>query len=163
MRTVHESITIHAPLERVFALSTNVALVQKTLAMKLVDGPAHIVAGSRVHWQGWKFGLPTHHHTLITGFAEPHTDGGYRKAFFQDSQEQGRFAQFHHDHFFIQPAGSQQTTLEDRVYFALPLLFGGAVAERVILGPHIRRLARQRFALIKRLAESPADWQPYVA
>ena len=78
---IRESITIHAPIARCFALSTRVELVKETLGMDLVADPAphyiasgHIVAQSRVHWRGWKFGLPTHHHTLITGYTAPHPD-----------------------------------------------------------------------------------------
>ena len=113
---IRESITIHAPIARCFALSTRVELVKETLGMTLVADPApgyiasgHIVAHSRVHWQGWKFGLPTHHHTLITSYADPHPahlpelHSEYEHqpvAWFQDSQAQGRFATFHHDHYF---------------------------------------------------------------
>ena len=163
MRVVGETTTIHAPIERAFALSTNLALVQQTLGMTLIGGPesGSVVADSRVHWRGWKFGLPTDHHTLITGFEVPHIDGDARKAFFQDSQEQGRFAHFHHDHFFTQMEDSDVTTLEDHVHFALPWYFGGALAERLLLAPHIRRLARKRFALLKRIAESNA-WRQYI-
>jgi ligand-binding SRPBCC domain-containing protein len=163
VRTVCETITIHAPIERVFALSTRLELVQKTLGMKLVSGPAagSIVAGSRVHWRGWKFGLPTSHHTLITGFASPHSEGNKREAFFQDSQERGRFAEFHHDHFFTQIEGSGETLLEDRVHFALPWFFGGGFTAQFLLAPYILKLARQRFALLKRVAESDA-WRQYL-
>ena len=90
---VMESITIAAPIERVFALSTRVELVQQTLGMRLVESAlpntvsaGHISAHSRVVWRGWKFGLPTSHHTLITAFAAPERQPtGEVTAFFQDS------------------------------------------------------------------------------
>jgi hypothetical protein len=73
---ITEDARVNAPIERVFALSTRVELVQKTLGMNLIDSgvtSGHVSAGSRVHWRGWKFGLPTEHHTLLTGFVPPHT------------------------------------------------------------------------------------------
>lgn len=127
-----------------------------------MDGPAFVVRDNRVHWRGWKFGLPTEHHSLITGFDAPHRVGGKMVAFFQDSQERGRFAAFRHDHCFTQVDGSSETTLEDHISFALPWFLGGVLAERWLLGPHIRRLALRRFALLKRIAESD-EWRRYLA
>ena len=103
--TLYESISVRAPMARCFALSTRIELVQRTLGMKLIDtGVAggvtigHINANSRVVWRGWKFGLPTEHHTLITAFEPPHSDvNGKTVAYFEDSQERGRFASFRHD------------------------------------------------------------------
>lgn len=162
MRTLHVTTTIHAPIARVFALSSNTELVRQTLGMRLIDGPASIQQNSRVHWRGWKFGLPTSHHTLITAYEPPHPDAYHtHRAFFQDTQERGRFARFHHDHHFTQEEGSDTTTVEDHIYFSLPLWLGGPLTERLLLAPHIRRLARQRFALLKRLAESD-EWQRYI-
>ena len=163
---IREATTIYAPIGRCFALSTRVELVKETLGMNLVDSgvpngvvDGHISAHSRVVWHGWKFGLPTTHHTLITGYAAPHIDdAGQSTAWFQDSQEKGRFAFFQHDHHFgesTDPTTQQPiTTLEDEVRFALPLGPLGAMAATFILAPHIRKLARQRFARIKSLAET---------
>jgi ligand-binding SRPBCC domain-containing protein len=163
-----ESITIHAPIARCFALSTRIELVKETLGMNLVADPApdyvasgHIVANSRVHWGGWKFGLPTHHHTLITGYAAPHTNSpNEQTAWFQDSQERGRFAFFQHDHFFRESNGT--TTLNDEVRFTLPFGPLGSLTATLLLAPHIIRLARQRFARIKTLAEGDG-WRAWVA
>jgi len=170
---VTASITIAAPIERVFALSTRVELVRDTLGMDLIaDGePAsiasgHIAANSRVHWRGWKFGLPTEHHTLITAFAAPERQPtGEVTAFFQDSQERGRFAFFQHDHHFREaydPSTQQPiTTLYDEVRFTLP--FGPLVriAASLLLAPHIHRLANRRFAMLKQLAEGEG-WRAWI-
>jgi ligand-binding SRPBCC domain-containing protein len=169
MNTVRESIRIHAPIDRLFQLSTNLALVQETLGMHPVHtGVAggltkgHILANSRVVWSGWKFGLPTQHHTLITAYAPPHLSN---EAFFQDTQERGRFAFFQHDHHFHQstdPAtNTPLTELSDEVRFTLPFGPLGALAARALLTPYIRRLCRKRFARLKSLAESEA-WRPFV-
>jgi ligand-binding SRPBCC domain-containing protein len=171
--TVRESATVQAPIERVFYLSTRVELVRETLGMNLVADPApdyiasgHIGAHSRVHWHGWKFGLPTHHHTLITGYAAPHAEAdGVVSAWFQDSQAKGRFATFQHDHHFRQSLDPLTqcpvTMLFDEVNFTLPFGVLGRLAAGLLLAPHIRKLCRQRFGRIKALAESDA-WRAFV-
>jgi ligand-binding SRPBCC domain-containing protein len=172
------SATVHAPLDRVFALSTRVELVRETLGMELVKTDAangFVVEGSRVHWRGWKFGLPTEHHTLITGLRAPHLAeavdaasplAGSRVAWFQDAQEQGRFAFFQHDHYLREAAdettGEPMTLLHDEVRFALPFGLLGSVAAGLLLAPHIRRLCRQRFARLRELAEGEG-WRDWVA
>jgi len=163
---ITESITINAPLARCFALSTRIEIVRETLGMDLVDTgltSGHITANSRVVWRGWKFGLLTEHHTLITAFAEPHLNAANElTAWFQDSQERGRFAFFQHDHFLSQPVDSAITTLHDEIRFTLPFGPLGSLAATLLLAPHIRKLARQRFALIKTLAEGDGwrAWAP---
>jgi ligand-binding SRPBCC domain-containing protein len=164
--------TIHAPIERVFALSTRVELVQQTLGMQLVAGgitTGHITANSRVHWRGWKFGLPTSHHTLITAFEPPHSHfmrldhtAITKEAFFQDTQERGRFATFHHNHLFRERLdGGPLTEVRDEIHFALPFGPLGAFIAKHIMTPHILRLANARFALIKRLAEGEG-WHQWI-
>ncbi len=174
-----ETAVIHAPMERVFALSTRVELVKKTLGMNLVesrlpDGVAagHVKGGSRVHWRGWKFGLPTEHHTLITKFEAPHTH--YlrvdhheitKQAYFQDSQEKGRFAFFQHDHYFDESValetGEAVTVLRDEVHFALPFGVLGRVAAAALLAPHIRKLVHVRYGILRELAEGDG-WRQWV-
>ena len=166
-------MTIAAPLGRLFLLSTRVELVKETLGMTLVRNPGagyvsegFVVGGSRVHWRGWKFGLPTEHHTLITGFAEPHEVApGVMEAWFQDTQERGRFAFFRHDHYFretVDPVSGQPVTvLSDAVRFRLPFGFLGAVAAQLLLGPHIRRLVRQRYERLQGLAVGQG-WREWV-
>ncbi len=155
------SAIVRAPIERVFALSTRVELVQQTLGMDLVGGvtSGHIQAHSRVVWRGWKFGLPTEHHTLITGFTAPaRQPAGEVTAWFQDSQERGRFAFFQHDHHFRQASQPNDpahplTELYDEVRFTLPFGVLGALAANYLVAPHIQRLCEQRFARLKSLAE----------
>lgn len=160
---------VHAPLERVFRLSCRVELVKETLGMNLVGGVTNgfVEGGSRVVWRGWKFGLPTEHHTLITGYAAPHREAdGALTAWFQDSQEKGRFAFFQHDHHFrltLDPATQQPvTTLHDEVRFTLPFGFIGELAAKFLLAPHIERLCAKRFARIKSLCEGDG-WREWLA
>lgn len=148
MHTLRATTEIDAPIDRVFLLSTHIETVRQTLALTPVSGrtTGHVVAGDRVIWRGWKFGLPQAHHTLITAYTFP--------TFFQDTQERGRFAHFQHDHHFTPtPTG---TRLHDEVRFALPFGPLGAIVARLILIPHIEGLLAKRFALLKHLAETEA-------
>lgn len=168
---IRETVTVHAPLERCWALSTRVELVQKTLGMNPVGGTTHgfIEAGARVVWSGWKFGLPTRHHTRITRFEPPHThfvrydsQEITKEAFFQDSQERGRFAEFHHEHFFREESGGGPVSiLNDEVHFRLPFGFLGEFVAARVMAPYIRRLTRRRFAMLKQLAEGDG-WRTWM-
>jgi ligand-binding SRPBCC domain-containing protein len=145
MHTLRATTEINAPIERVFQLSTDIEIVRQTLALAPVEGrtTGHVVLGDRVVWSGWKFFLPTTHHTLITAYTDP--------TFFQDTQEKGRFAFFQHDHHFTPTATG--TRLDDEVRFTLPFGPLGAAVAHLVLIPHIRSLLEKRFALLKRLAE----------
>jgi ligand-binding SRPBCC domain-containing protein len=179
MFIVRESALVHAPIERLFQLSTNLSLVRETLGMTAIETgvtggitSGHVVANSRVAWRGWKFGLPTRHHSLITEFIPPHehlSGIGHHEitaeAFFQDTQEHGRFAFFQHDHHFsgfVDAAfGVSVTELRDEVKFELPFGPLGRITARLLLQPYIRRRCRQRFALLKELAEGEG-WRQFV-
>ena len=177
---VKDRAIVQAPLERLWALSTRVELVKNTLGMELAGGTTtgFVKEGSRVVWKGWKFGLPTEHHTLITGYAAPHAaiaeSGlapelhaefvGQPVAWFQDSQERGRFAFFQHNHWMREESdgrGSPVTVLEDEVRFRLPFGALGRLAERLILRPYVERLVKRRFSSLKQLAEGDG-WRQWV-
>ena len=177
---VRDQATVQAPLDRLWALSTRVELVKDTLGMNLAGGTTtgFVRDGSRVVWKGWKFGLPTEHHTLITGYAAPHAavaapglspelhaeTAGQPVAWFQDSQERGRFAFFQHDHWMREghdAAGSPITVLEDEVRFRLPFGPLGRLAERFLMRPYIARFVKRRFGSLKQLAETDG-WRHWV-
>lgn len=176
---VVETAVVQAPIERVFGLSTRVELVRETLGLEAVDGggaggivAGHVGAGSRVTWRGWKFGLPTEHHTLITRFEAPHTHFFRfdhheltKEAYFQDSQERGRFAFFQHDHFFAESmdlgTGARVTEMRDEVRFALAFGPLGRAVAGLLLAPHIRALVRARYEVLRSLAEGEG-WRRWV-
>src|ERR1700709_2734087 len=145
MYTVKDSVHINAPIERVFLLSTNIELVRQTLAMRLVAGrmTGFVVAGETVEWRGWKFGLPTRHVSVISGYDAP--------TFFQDTQLHGRFARFQHDHHLQWI--DRQTLAYDKVRFSLPFGSLGKMVAKTVLVPHIAGLLAARFRLLKRVAE----------
>ena len=178
--TVKGRAQVGAPLERIWALSTRVELVKNTLGMNLVGGTTSgfIGDGSRVVWRGWKFGLPTEHHTLITGYAAPHKavaeaslapelhadTVGQPVAWFQDSQERRRFAFFQHANWMRERRDSSclpVTVLEDEVRFRLPFGPLGKLAERLVMRPYIEALVKRRFSSLKQLAETDG-WKQWV-
>lgn len=156
--TLRDSTVIAAPIERCFQLSTSIEVVALTLGMRPVEGKLEgmILAGDRLVWRGWKFGMPQMHETLITGYREPKSG---EPAFFQDTMGRGRFQTFQHDHRFTQTSGG--TLLEDELRFSMPLRWAGEIAGKFVMVPHIQGLLRRRFALLKRLAEADG-WREFI-
>jgi ligand-binding SRPBCC domain-containing protein len=165
MFVVKDTAHISAPVERCFLLSTSLAIVERELRMHPAaasyvgeDGVRRatrteglVVGGDRVRWEGWQLGLPQHHVSLISEY-EPNRH-------FQDRMIAGRFRSFRHDHEFTEIGG--QVLLKDTIRFAMPLGFAGRLVGKYVMVPHIRRLLRRRFALLKRIAESE-EWREYV-
>lgn len=153
MYTIKDSVHINAPIERVFLLSTSVELVRQTLAMRPTGGrvTGFVVEGDTVEWRGWKFGLPTRHVSVISGYEAP--------VFFQDTQLRGRFAHFQHDHHLQWIDG--QTLAYDKVRFSLPFGPLGKLVAKTVMVPHIAGLLAARFQLLKRIAESE-EWRKYL-
>lgn len=154
MFRLKDSIHVNAPIERCFLLSTSIELVRRTLEMRPTQGKTTglVHGGDRLVWRGFKFGVPAFHETLITGYERP--------TFFQDTMGRGMFKQFQHDHHFQFVDG--QTLMYDIVKFSLPLGWAGKqVAKRVVV-PHVMTLLKQRFEMIKRIAESEEEWKQWI-
>lgn len=155
MFVLRQSVLIQAPIERAFALSTSVAIVQRELGMHPVAGRTQglVTGGDTIRWQGWQLGFPNYHVSLIV----PETWEPPR--FFQDRMIAGRFRSFEHDHRFTQTADG--VLLNDEVRFEMPFGWLGCIVGEIVLVPHIRGLMRRRFSLLKRLAEGE-DWREYL-
>lgn len=153
MFTISDSIHINAPIERCFQLSTNIALVGRTLGMRPIEGKTDgmIAEGDRLVWAGWKFGLPQMHESMITGYERP--------VFFQDTMGRGRFRRFQHDHHLVEIDG--QTLLNDKLRFTLPFGWPGKVVARYLVGPILCRWLRKQMLLLKRVAETN-EWRRYL-
>ena len=154
MFLLREEIVVHAPAERCFLLSTSIAVVERELKMHPVAGrtSGFVTGGDTVLWKGWQLGLPQFHQSEIRQFVA--------NQFFQDFMLKGRFRAFEHDHRFID-ASNGSVTLRDELRFSMPLGWAGQLVGRWILVPHIRRLMRRRFVLIKGLAEG-SGWRRYL-
>jgi ligand-binding SRPBCC domain-containing protein len=153
-----DRILVHAPIERCFRLSTHLAIVESELGMRPVPGHSPtrasrlVTGGDIIRWQGWKFGLPQFHESLIESFQPP--------VFFRDRMIAGRFRTFKHDHSFTD-LGNGAVKLIDELRFTMPLGWLGDFAAASILVPHIRGLLHRRFGLLKRIAES-SEWKRYL-
>src|SRR3569833_3707068 len=92
MFVVRDEMEVLAPIERCFALSTHLAVVEMTLAMRPVSGRIEgaVVGGDTVRWRGWKWGLPHFHESLIESYDPP--------LYFRDRMIAGRIAAFAHAH-----------------------------------------------------------------
>ena len=153
MFTISDTIHINAPLERCFQLSTNIALVGRTLRMQPIEGKTDgmIGDGDRLVWAGWKFGFPQMHESLITGYERP--------VFFQDTMGRGRFKRFQHDHHLVEIDG--HTLLNDKIRFSLPFGWPGKLVAKRVIVPYLCQLLRQRMVLLKRVAETE-EWRRYL-
>lgn len=155
MFSLRHGLLIQAPIERCFALSTHLAVVERELGMHPVEGRIGglVTGGDTVRWEGIRLGFANYHVSLVV----PETwNPPY---FFQDRMLAGRFNSFEHDHRFIETESG--TFLDDCVRFTMPLGWAGEVVGRVILVPHILGLMRRRFNLLKHLAETE-EWREYL-
>jgi ligand-binding SRPBCC domain-containing protein len=146
---------IHAPIERCFALSTHLAIVERELGMHPVEGRTGglVMAGDTVRWEGIQLGFFNYHVSLIV----PETWN--LPYFFQDRMIAGRFRNFEHNHRLLET--TRGTFLDDEIRFTMPLGWPGWLIGRVILVPHILGLMRRRFNLLKRIAETD-EWRNYI-
>ncbi|WP_424448433.1 SRPBCC family protein [Microbacterium arborescens] len=88
--------------------------------------------GETVTWRAWHFGIPFRMTSRVTALDRPHR--------FVDEQVTGPFRTFRHEHLYLERDGT--TIMTDRVTLASPMF--GRLAERVVLGPYLRRLLTRR-------------------
>jgi len=84
-----------------------------------------------------------------------------RPEYFQDTMVRGAFRSMKHDHFF-RSLSPHETEMRDVFCFAAPLGMLGRVVEIVVLRRYMQALLRERNAVIREIAESPA-WRKYLA
>lgn len=71
----------------------------------------------------------------------------------------GVFGSYCHDHYFETHAN--ETLMKDVVELSAPWGVLGRVAERLVVGKHMRKLLEHRNAFIKHCAES-SDWMKFL-
>jgi ligand-binding SRPBCC domain-containing protein len=152
MVRLEEVTVIQAPIERCFDLARD---VETHLAGNVHWGEAAIALagvtsglvglGQRVTWRARHFGVRQILTSEITAMDRP--------AYFRDRMIQGAFRFMEHDHFFRAVEGGN-TEMRDVFCFAAPLPVLGRLVEIVVLRRYMRRLLRERNAVIKEIAES---------
>lgn len=146
---------IQAPVERCFDLSRSVDLHVKSASQTTEKAIAGVTTGLMndqdiVTWQAKHFGIMQKLTTQIVKYDRP--------KYFRDSQIQGIFKRFDHDHFF--EAVGENTLMRDIFDFTCPLGLLGSIAD----GPvkrHLENFIRIRNQEIKRIAESD-NWHLFI-
>ena len=99
--------------------------------------------GDEVTWEAKHFGITQRLSSRITQFQPP--------TFFQDRMTKGAFRFLEHDHLF-EPKDNG-TLMIDILRFKAPLGPIGWIAERTLIGPHLRRFLVERGLALKAMAE----------
>lgn len=143
---------IEAPIEVCFDLARSVDLHVRSMA----DTGERAIAGCQsglmglgdvVTWEATHFFIRQHLTSRITAFEPPH--------YFRDSQVQGIFHRFDHDHFFTED--QEATTMRDMFDYQSPLGVLGQLADVLLIESYMRRLLVRRAEAIKTFAESEGD------
>ena|SRR5947209_3379499 len=151
MYTVRVSTWIHAPCAICFDLARSVdAHIESAAgtAERVVAGRRSglLELGEEVTWEAKHFGMTQRLASRISEF-QPHT-------FFQDRMIKGAFRSLVHDHIF-EPK-DDGTVMTDVLTFQAPYGPLGWLAERLLLGPHLRRFLTARGTAMKQIAERDA-------
>jgi len=162
MIELHETTIIRAPLARVFDLarSIEVHLLGNThFGEQATAGTRSglIGPGESVTWCARHFFVRQHLTSVITAFDPPR--------YFQDTMLRGAFRSMQHDHHFRElptPEDTPATEMRDDFRFSAPLGPLGWITEHLILSRYMRKLLRERNAIIQQVAESNT-WQQYLS
>lgn len=143
---------IDAPIDLVFDLARDLDLHARSMAHtdeRAIGGrtTGRIEAGETVTWRARHFGRWWTLTSRITIVDRPTR--------FADEQDTGPFAWFRHEHRF-EPLPDGRTRMHDHWEHRSPLGLLGAIADRLVLGGHMRRLLETRNRALKREAESIA-------
>ncbi|SEF54387.1 hypothetical protein SAMN05421819_0366 [Bryocella elongata] len=157
---IEETTLIHAPIDRCFDLSRS---VEVHLRSNIHSGEQALATGGvttglvglhqRVTWRAKHFGIWQNLTSETTALQAP--------TYFQVTMVEGIFRSMQADHIFraISPTF---TEMKDVFRIAAPLPLLGLLAELLFLRRYMLNLLRERNAVIKRVAESPAEWQRYL-
>lgn len=159
MIALDELTVIRAPIERCFDLARSVevhlvgnihwgesAVATAGVTSGLID------LGQRVTWRAKHFGVWQRLTVEITKMDPP--------TYFQDTMIRGPFRHMQHDHFF-RTLAPDATEMRDVFRFAAPLPILGRFAEIAVLRTYMRKLLRERNAVVREIAESDL-WRTYV-
>jgi ligand-binding SRPBCC domain-containing protein len=147
---LHLETVVDAPIEVVYDLARDLDLHAASMAHtgeRAIAGRRHgrIELGETVTWRARHFGIPW---TLTSRIVE--TDPPHRLV---DEQAHGPFAWFRHEHRF-ETLDDGRTLMTDDWAHASPFGPLGWLADRLVLGRHLRRLLERRNAAIVAAAAS---------
>jgi len=133
---------IHAPIETVFNLSTDIDVHQQSVAKTREIAIAGVTSGKikmgeTVTWKGRHFGIMLLHQSKITAFEFPY--------YFVDEMQKGCFQSFRHQHYFEHENGT--TTMTDRLRYETPYGVFGKLFDWLLLERHLTQflVGRNRF------------------
>lgn len=143
------SIHIRAPVEKVFDLTRDIEVHQKTTAWtheRVVESTAErlLDAGDWVTFEARHFGFRQRLTSKVVEIKRPRL--------MIDEMQRGTFKSLRHEHRFEEAVDG--TRMTDRLVFEAPLGPLGWIVERVFLAAYMRRFLVRRNHELKRLAES---------
>ena len=149
MTTIHLTIFIKAPIERVFDLSRSINLHKISTAgtdEQAIDGRMNglINVNETVTWQARHLFKTRRHTSKITSMQSPES--------FTDEMINGDFKSFKHEHHFKQVANG--TIMIDKLSFESPYGIIGKCVNKFYLKDYLQSFLEKRNEVIKEYAES---------
>lgn len=149
MPTIHLTIFIEAPIERVFDLSRSIDLHSVSMQSsneKAIDGimTGLINKDETVTWQAHHLFKKRTHKSIISQLTFP--------TYFQDEMLEGDFKSMRHEHHFKPVANG--TIMIDIIHFESPYGRVGKLANAIFLTRYLKKLIETRNLVIKQYAES---------
>jgi len=141
---------IRSPIERCFDLSRDIDLHTRSTEQTGEIAIAGVTTGligpdQEVTWEANHFGVRQRLTTRITVFNRPFH--------FRDSQVDGAFQRFDHDHYF-EVTNDGTTLMKDVFDYTSPLGWLGILADHLFLKSYMRAFLMKRNLLIKKVAEA---------
>lgn len=157
MYAIDLTTRIKAPPGRCFDLSRSIEFHLRTAGEtqeEVVGGRSSglIGLGEMVEWRATHLGVRQRLKVRISAFDRPR--------YFKDEQVEGAFRHFEHEHWFHDD-GSGGTLMRDRFVFSAPWGPLGWLAERLVVGPHMRRFLSHRAEVTREFAESEG-WKEFL-
>jgi len=157
MPTITLITTINAPIDRCFALASNIDFHSYTTANTKERAIAGVTSGQillnqTVTWQATHFGVQQKLTSKITAFDAPY--------YFVDEQVKGVFKRIHHQHIF--EYHNDITTMKDIFNFESPFGVLGRCFNALVLKNYMKKFLQERNVLIKQAAESEL-WKKFVS
>jgi len=156
--TVQVRTTINAPIERVFDLVRSADLhvasaisTQERIVGGISSGLFEL--GDHVTFEGRHLGVRQRLTARVVELDKPR--------YMRDEMVHGAFRTLVHHHRFAREPGDAAIIMEDELTFDAPFGPVGRLAERVVIGRHLRRFLEQRNAYVRRVAEGD-EWPGYL-